>query len=139
MLQELDQSWQMNLENVHFHTYIHFKLCTKVARGETSLTIALICPPLSLDPEGDPLCVLLMIDYYALRAGEYHFILNLFREWEVCVCVCIYVSVCVCVCVYIYVCIYVCVCGGGGGGGGGGGREGDIQLFDRPMERPVAV
>ena len=122
--------------NVHFHTYIYmyFKLCTKVARSETSLTIALICPPLSLDPEGDPLCVLLMIDYYALRAGEYHFILNLFREWEVCVCVCIYVSVCVCV--YIYICVYICVCVGGGGGGGGGG---DIQLFDRPMETSCCV
>ena len=25
-----------------------------------------------------------MIDYYAIRAGEYRFIINLFREWEVC-------------------------------------------------------
>ena len=37
----------------------------------------------SLDPDGDPLCVLLMLDYYALRAGEYGFLINLFREWEV--------------------------------------------------------
>lgn len=37
----------------------------------------------SLDPDGDPLCVLLMLDYCALRAGEYGFLINLFREWEV--------------------------------------------------------
>lgn len=37
----------------------------------------------SLDPEGDPLCVLLMIDYYALRADESSYLLMLFREWEV--------------------------------------------------------
>ena len=37
----------------------------------------------SLDPDGDPLCSLLMIDYYALRAGEYKFLMNVFREWEV--------------------------------------------------------
>ena len=37
----------------------------------------------SLEPEGDPLCVLLMIDYFAVRAGEYGFLLELFRTWEV--------------------------------------------------------
>ena len=26
-----------------------------------------------------------MLDCYAIRAGEYSFLLNLFREWEVCV------------------------------------------------------
>lgn len=38
----------------------------------------------SLDPEGDPLCVLLMIDYYALRADEPGYLLALFECWEVC-------------------------------------------------------
>ena len=38
---------------------------------------------LRLDPEGDPLCVLLMIDYYALRADEPGYLLSLFESWEV--------------------------------------------------------
>ena len=37
----------------------------------------------SLDPEGDPLCLLLMIDYYALMADEYDYLLTLFQEWDV--------------------------------------------------------
>ncbi len=37
----------------------------------------------SLDPEGDPLCILLMMDYYALRCDQYDFLLNLYQQWEV--------------------------------------------------------
>lgn len=37
---------------------------------------------LSLDPEADPLCALLVIDYFAIRAGEYRFLLELFNQWE---------------------------------------------------------
>ncbi|XP_076449489.1 ribosome quality control complex subunit TCF25-like [Babylonia areolata] len=37
---------------------------------------------LSLDPDGDPMCVLLMIDFYALRCQQYAFLLRLFEEWE---------------------------------------------------------
>ncbi|NWI94288.1 TCF25 factor, partial [Pitta sordida] len=37
---------------------------------------------LSLDPENDPLCVLLLIDFLALRAREYTFLTRLFQEWE---------------------------------------------------------
>lgn len=37
---------------------------------------------LSLEPELDPLCVLLMIDFYALRAQEYSFLVRLYQEWE---------------------------------------------------------
>eukprot|EP00118_Oscarella_pearsei_P009265 m.52463 g.52463 ORF g.52463 m.52463 type:complete len:613 (+) comp34210_c0_seq2:12-1850(+) len=37
---------------------------------------------LSLDPNVDPLCILLMIDLYALRAEEERFLLRLFSEWE---------------------------------------------------------
>nr|KAG5713109.1 hypothetical protein BaRGS_021903 [Batillaria attramentaria] len=36
----------------------------------------------SLDPDGDPLCVLLMIDFYALRSEQYSFLLRMFEEWE---------------------------------------------------------
>jgi hypothetical protein len=37
---------------------------------------------LSLNPEDDPLCVLLMIDFFAIRAEEYEFLLKLVEEWE---------------------------------------------------------
>uniref|UniRef100_A0A8B9PGF1 Transcription factor 25 n=1 Tax=Apteryx owenii TaxID=8824 RepID=A0A8B9PGF1_APTOW len=37
---------------------------------------------LSLDPENDPLCVLLLIDFLSLRAREYGFLTRMFQEWE---------------------------------------------------------
>ncbi|XP_075795928.1 ribosome quality control complex subunit TCF25 isoform X2 [Pelodiscus sinensis] len=37
---------------------------------------------LSLDPETDPLCVLLLIDLLSLRAREYAFLTRMFQEWE---------------------------------------------------------
>ncbi|XP_054856903.1 transcription factor 25 [Eublepharis macularius] len=37
---------------------------------------------LSLDPENDPLCMLLMIDLLSLRAREYAFLTRIFQEWE---------------------------------------------------------
>ncbi|XP_071814158.1 ribosome quality control complex subunit TCF25-like isoform X1 [Apostichopus japonicus] len=37
---------------------------------------------LSLDPDADPLGVLLMIDYYALKSEQYHFLRRLYDEWE---------------------------------------------------------
>ena len=37
----------------------------------------------SLDPDGDPLCALLMLDYYAIRSEQYEFLVRLFNEWEV--------------------------------------------------------
>ncbi|KAK3085888.1 hypothetical protein FSP39_010034 [Pinctada imbricata] len=37
---------------------------------------------LSLDPDTDPMGVLLMIDFYALRADEYGFLIRMFEEWE---------------------------------------------------------
>ncbi|XP_034644259.1 transcription factor 25 isoform X2 [Trachemys scripta elegans] len=37
---------------------------------------------LSLDPENDPLCVLLLIDLLSLRAREYSFLTRMFQEWE---------------------------------------------------------
>ncbi|KFU85773.1 Transcription factor 25, partial [Chaetura pelagica] len=37
---------------------------------------------LSLDPENDPLCMLLLIDFLSLRAREYTFLTRMFQEWE---------------------------------------------------------
>ena len=37
---------------------------------------------LSLDPECDPTGVLLMLDFYAIRAGQHAWFLRLYEEWE---------------------------------------------------------
>ncbi|XP_033119661.1 transcription factor 25-like [Anneissia japonica] len=37
---------------------------------------------LSFDPNGDPMCVLLMMDFYAIRSEQYQYLIRLFNEWE---------------------------------------------------------
>lgn len=37
---------------------------------------------LSLDPDGDPLAVKLTIDFYALRAREYQWLIDFITEWD---------------------------------------------------------
>lgn len=37
---------------------------------------------LSLDPENDPLAIILLIDFYALRSKQYDFLIQLYREWN---------------------------------------------------------
>ncbi|KAI5701460.1 hypothetical protein M8J75_009781 [Diaphorina citri] len=37
---------------------------------------------LSLDPETDPLAIILLIDFYALRAQEYAWLIKFYEEWE---------------------------------------------------------
>lgn len=37
---------------------------------------------LNLDPDGDPLAVILIIDFFALRAKEYSWLIDLASEWE---------------------------------------------------------
>lgn len=37
---------------------------------------------LSLEPENDPLAIILIIDYYALKSKQYEFLINLYREWK---------------------------------------------------------
>ncbi|XP_068117538.1 ribosome quality control complex subunit TCF25 [Hyperolius riggenbachi] len=37
---------------------------------------------LSLDPDNDPLCMLLLIDYLSVRAREYTFLSRVYEEWE---------------------------------------------------------
>jgi len=36
----------------------------------------------SLDPDEDPLCILLLIDFYALRSEQYDFVVCMYTEWE---------------------------------------------------------
>ncbi|KAK8761270.1 nuclear localized protein 1 [Amblyomma americanum] len=37
---------------------------------------------LGLDPENDPLCVTLLLDYYAIRADQYQYLVRLYHEWD---------------------------------------------------------
>lgn len=37
---------------------------------------------LALDPEQDPLAIILAMDFYALRAREYQWLIDFFEEWE---------------------------------------------------------
>ena len=35
-----------------------------------------------MDPIGDPLGVLLMLDYYALKCDEYHYLIQVYEEYN---------------------------------------------------------
>lgn len=37
---------------------------------------------LSLDPQNDPLAIILLIDFYALRSKQHDFLIQLYKEWE---------------------------------------------------------
>lgn len=37
---------------------------------------------LSLDPDGDPLGIVLAIDFYAIRAREYQWLMDFVKEWD---------------------------------------------------------
>lgn len=41
------------------------------------------CLFFSLDPDSDPLCMLLLIDFLMLRSREYQSLLQLYHDWEV--------------------------------------------------------
>lgn len=54
--------------------YLEARACSKTALEVTKLL-------LSFDPETDPLALILIIDYYALRAKEYQWLIQLYNEW----------------------------------------------------------
>jgi tetratricopeptide (TPR) repeat protein len=69
-------------ENRAFY-YTLFKRMVMVGQRGCYRTALEFCKLLlSLDPNGDPLCVLLMIDFYSLRAQEFKFLIRMFEEWE---------------------------------------------------------
>lgn len=47
------------------------------------VTTVLFVSLCSLDPDNDPLCMLLLIDYLCHRCREYAFLIRLCDEWEV--------------------------------------------------------
>lgn len=55
--------------------YLEGRACSR-----TALEIAKLI--LSFDPETDPLAMILVVDYYALRAKQYQWIVQLYEEWE---------------------------------------------------------
>uniref|UniRef100_A0A670YV70 Transcription factor 25 n=1 Tax=Pseudonaja textilis TaxID=8673 RepID=A0A670YV70_PSETE len=69
-------------ENRAFHLALFKHLLFLERRGcpRTALEVCKLL--LSLDPENDPLCMLLLVDLLSLRAREYTFLTRLFQEWE---------------------------------------------------------
>lgn len=51
------------------------------------LLVILSATLISLDPDSDPLCMLLLIDFLTLRSREYRSLLQLYQDWEVKCCV----------------------------------------------------
>lgn len=56
--------------------YLEGRACSR-----TALEIAKLI--LTFDPDTDPLAMILVIDYYALRAKQYEWLVQLYEEWEV--------------------------------------------------------
>ncbi|XP_064466534.1 ribosome quality control complex subunit TCF25-like [Ornithodoros turicata] len=60
-----------------------FKHLSFVGQRGCSRTALEFCKLLlGLDPEGDPLCVTLMLDYYAVRAEQYEYLVRMYQEWD---------------------------------------------------------
>lgn len=55
--------------------YLEGRACSK-----TALEVAKLI--LSFDPEYDPLAMILILDYYALRSKQYEWLIQLYSEWE---------------------------------------------------------
>lgn len=71
-----------NAENRPFFLALfhHLKFVGQKGCYRTALELCKLL--LSLSPDEDPLCVLLMMDFYALHSGEYDFLIRLYDEWE---------------------------------------------------------
>ncbi|GAB0086263.1 transcription factor 25 [Sergentomyia squamirostris] len=55
--------------------YLEARACSRTALEVCKLL-------LSLDPVNDPLAVILILDYYAIRAKQYEWLVELYNEWE---------------------------------------------------------
>lgn len=55
--------------------YLEGRACSR-----TALEIAKLI--MSFDPDTDPLAMILIVDYYALRAKQYEWLVQLYTEWE---------------------------------------------------------
>ncbi|XP_066570202.1 ribosome quality control complex subunit TCF25 isoform X2 [Amia ocellicauda] len=70
-------------ENRAFYlaVYKHMMFLEKRGCPRTALEYCKLI--LSLDPDNDPLCMLLLIDFLSIRSREYAFLIRLYDEWEV--------------------------------------------------------
>lgn len=55
--------------------YLEGRACSRTALEISKLI-------LTFDPDADPLAMILILDYYALRAREYGWLVQLYEEWE---------------------------------------------------------
>lgn len=55
--------------------YLEARACARTALEVGKLIF-------SLDPEGDPLAMMLLLDFYAMRAKQYRWFIQLYQEWE---------------------------------------------------------
>lgn len=69
-------------ENRSFYIALFRQIIFVGQKGCNRTALELCKLLLNLDPDGDPLGVLLMIDFYALRAEQFSFLIRLFEEWE---------------------------------------------------------
>lgn len=59
----------------------HSQFLESRACSRTALEISKLI--LSLDPDNDPLAMILVVDFYAIRAKQYDWLVQLYDEWEV--------------------------------------------------------
>ncbi|KAK2084181.1 Transcription factor 25 [Saguinus oedipus] len=69
-------------ENRSFYLALYKQMSFLEKRGCPRTTLEYCKLILSLEPDEDPLCMLLLIDHLALRARNYEYLIRLFQEWE---------------------------------------------------------
>ncbi|XP_055002103.1 transcription factor 25 isoform X2 [Sorex araneus] len=69
-------------ENRSFYLALYKQMSFLEKRGCPRTALEYCKLILSLEPEEDPLCMLLLVDHLALRARNYEYLIRLFQEWE---------------------------------------------------------
>nr|BAC32344.1 unnamed protein product [Mus musculus] len=69
-------------ENRSFYLTLYKQMSFLEKRGCPRTALEYCKLILSLEPDEDPLCMLLLIDHLALRARNYEYLIRLFQEWE---------------------------------------------------------
>ncbi|XP_059524174.1 ribosome quality control complex subunit TCF25 isoform X3 [Myotis daubentonii] len=69
-------------ENRSFYLALYKQMSFLEKRGCPRTALEYCKLILSLEPDEDPLCMLLLVDHLALRARDYEYLIRLFQEWE---------------------------------------------------------
>ncbi|XP_049642205.1 transcription factor 25 [Suncus etruscus] len=69
-------------ENRSFYLALYKQMSFLEKRGCPRTALEYCKLILSLEPDEDPLCMLLLVDHLALRARNYEYLIQLFQEWE---------------------------------------------------------